>query len=48
MKKNFWDTTLGKITKGIIKIAASMIISNQKGIKNTPNKKKIDDIIDNI
>lgn len=48
MKKKFWDTTLGKITKGIIKIATSMIIGNQKGIKNTPNKKKIDDIIDEI
>lgn len=48
MKKPFWETTLGKITKGVIKIAASMILGNQKGIKNTPNKKKIDDIIDQI
>lgn len=48
MKKPFFETTFGRILVGIGKIAISMIAKNQKGIKNTPNEKKIDDLIDKI
>lgn len=48
MKKPFFETIIGKILIGIGKIAAGMIIKNQKGIKNTENEKRIDDLIDKI
>lgn len=48
MKKSFWETTLGKITKSILTLGIGMIIKNQKGIKGTGNAKKIDDMLDKI
>ncbi len=44
MKKPFWKSTVGIITKNILTLGISMILKNQKGIKNTPNAGKIDDI----
>ncbi len=44
MKKKFWETTVGKILKNVTIIAIGMIIKNQKGIKNTPNEQKVDDV----
>ncbi len=43
-KKSFFETTVGKI----LKIVASAVIRNQKGIKNTPNADKVDKVIDNL
>lgn len=47
MKKKFWQTTLGKILSKVVISGISMILKNQKGIKNTPNEKKIDDVFNN-
>jgi len=44
MKKPFWQTTVGIITKNILTLGISMIIKNQKGIKGTPNADKVDQI----
>jgi len=48
MKKPFFQTVVGKIVKQIGLIALSMVIKNQKGIKNTPNADKVDDVFKNI
>jgi len=48
MKKPFWKTTLGIITKNILTLGIGMIIKNQKGIKGTDNVKKIDEVLDKI
>lgn len=48
MKKPFWETTFGKITKTVLTLGIGMIIKNQKGVKGTDNVKKVDDIINNI
>ena len=47
-KKPFWETTFGKITKSILTLGIGMIAKNQKGIKNTNNEQKVDDILKNI
>jgi len=44
MKKPFWETTFGKITKTIFTLGIGMVIKNQKGIKGTKNE----DVVDNI
>jgi hypothetical protein len=44
MKKPFWKTTVGKILERVLIIATGMILKNQKGIKNTPNEQKVDDV----
>lgn len=43
-KKPFFKTVVGRI----LLFVGSMIIKNQKGIKNTPNAGKIDDIVDKL
>lgn len=48
MKKPFDQTVVGRLLIGLGKIVAGMVIKNQKGIKNTPNEKRIDDLIDKI
>lgn len=48
MKKPFWETTFGKILKQALTIGAGMIIKNQKGIKNTPNEQRVDNVLKNI
>lgn len=45
MKKPFWETVVGKILTQVIKIGLGMIVKNQKGIKNTENEKKVDEIL---
>jgi hypothetical protein len=45
-KKPFSETTVGKIVKGLGLFALKSILKNQKGIKNTDNSKKIDDIFE--
>jgi len=46
MKKPFWQTTVGIITKNILTLGISMIIKNQKGIKgNSKNEKIVDDLL---
>lgn len=48
MKKPFWNTVFGKIVKGLGLFALKAIINNQKGIKNTPNAGRIDDVFDKV
>jgi len=48
MKKPFWNTVVGKIVKGLGLFALKAIITNQKGIKNTPNAGRIDDVFDKL
>jgi len=48
MKKRFWETTVGRITIALGKIALGMIVKNQKGIKGTDNVKKVDEVLNNI
>lgn len=47
MKKKFWQTTVGRILEKVVITGISMILKNQKGIKNTPNEKKVDDVFNN-
>lgn len=44
MKKTFWKTTVGKITKSILILGIGMVIKNQKGIKGTSNSDKVEEI----
>ena len=48
MKKPFLESTVGKILIGVGKIFLGKFLKNQKGIKNTPNEKRIDDLIDKV
>jgi len=46
MKKPFWKTTVGIITKNILTLGIGLIIKNQKGIKgNSKNEQIVDDIL---
>jgi hypothetical protein len=42
-KKSFWQ-----IVKKVALFILPMVIKNQKGIKNTPNADRIDDVFKNI
>jgi len=44
MKKPFFKTTVGKI----LLFVGKLIIRNQKGIKNTPNAQKVDEVFDKL
>lgn len=48
MKKPFFQTVVGKILKVLGLFALKAIITNQKGIKNTKNADRIDDVFKNI
>lgn len=46
MKKPFWNTVVGNILTQVIKIAAGMIVKNQKPIKGNPElENKVDEIL---
>lgn len=40
-KKPFFKTVVGRI----LLFVGSMIIKNQKGIKNTPNAERVDEVV---
>lgn len=45
-KKRFWDTVVGKILTQVIKIAAGMVVKNQKPIKGNPElENRVDEIL---
>lgn len=41
-KKPFFKTVVGRI----LLFVGSLVIKNQKGIKNTPNTNKVDEVVD--